>query len=133
MLKWIATYAAVLVGMGAVDAVWLTLAGERLYRANIGELLAPDFRVAPAIVFYLIYVFGLVFLAVRPDDETHGVGRAVAYGAVYGLCAYATYDLTNQATMKVWPTTVTIVDLAWGTALSAYAAALGAWVASKFA
>ncbi len=133
MLKWTATYAAVLVAMGAVDAVWLTLAGERLYRANIGELLAPDFRIAPAVIFYLIYVFGLVFLAVRPDDESHSITRAMAYGAVYGLCAYATYDLTNQATMKVWSTVVTVVDLAWGTVLSAYAAAVGAWVASKFA
>ncbi len=133
MLKWTATYAAVLVAMGAVDAVWLTLAGERLYRANIGELLAPDFRIAPAVIFYLIYVFGLVFLAVRPDAESRSITRAMAYGAVYGLCAYATYDLTNQATMKVWPTVVTVVDLAWGTVLSAYAAAVGAWVASKFA
>lgn len=133
MLKWSATYAAVIVAMGAVDAVWLTLAGERLYRANIGELLAPDFRVAPAVLFYLIYVFGLVFLAVRPDDETQGIARAIAYGAVYGLCAYATYDLTNQATMKVWPTVVTVVDLAWGTVLSAFAAGVGAWVANKFA
>lgn len=133
MLKWTATYAAVLVAMGAVDAVWLTLAGERLYRANIGELLAPDFRIAPAVIFYLIYVFGLVFLAVRPDDESQSITRAMVYGAVYGLCAYATYDLTNQATMKVWPTVVTVVDLAWGTVLSAYAAAVGAWVASKFA
>lgn len=133
MLKWSATYAAVIVAMGAVDAVWLSLAGERLYRANIGELLAPDFRIAPAVLFYLIYVFGLVFLAVRPDDEAQGIGRAIAYGAVYGLCAYATYDLTNQATMKVWPTVVTVVDLAWGTVLSAFAAGVGAWVASKFA
>lgn len=133
MLKWTATYAAVLVAMGAVDAVWLTFAGERLYRANIGELLAPDFRIAPAVIFYLIYVFGIVFLAVRPDGESQSITRAMAYGAVYGLCAYATYDLTNQATMKVWPTVVTVVDLAWGTVLSAYAAAVGAWVASKFA
>lgn len=133
MLKWSATYAAVLVAMGAVDAVWLTFAGERLYRANIGELLAPDFRIAPAVLFYLIYVFGLVFLAVRPDDETHGIARAALYGAVYGLCAYATFDLTNQAVMKVWPTTITVVDMAWGMALSAYAAAVGAWVAGKFA
>lgn len=133
MLKWSAAYASVIVAMGAVDAVWLSLAGERLYRANIGELLAPDFRIAPAVLFYLIYVFGLVFLAVRPDDETQSIGRAIAYGAVYGLCAYATYDLTNQATMKVWPTVVTVVDLAWGTVLSAFAAGVGAWVASKFA
>lgn len=133
MLRWCSSYLAVLLAMGALDAVWLTLAGERFYRANIGELLAPGFRIGPAVAFYLIYVFGLVILAVRPGDEGQGIGRAMAFGAIYGLCAYATYDLTNQATMKVWPTVVTLVDIAWGMMLSACIAAVGAWVASKFA
>ncbi|HPG01628.1 MAG: DUF2177 family protein [Hyphomicrobiales bacterium] len=133
MLRWFVSYLAVFLAMGALDAVWLTLAGERFYRANIGELLAPGFRLAPAAAFYLVYVFGLVVLAVRPGDEGQSIGRAMAYGAVYGLCAYATYDLTNQATMKVWPTVVTVVDMAWGMTLSACAAAVGAWVAGKLA
>src|SRR3989344_4689861 len=111
--------------MAALDAIWLTQVGPRLYRPAIGELLAdkPDMRAAVA--FYLIYVCGIVFLAVSPALRDGSLMRATIAGAVLGLVAYPTYDLTNQATLKVWPLHVTLVDVAWGTLLTAAAAAAG--------
>ena len=112
--------------MAALDAIWLTQVGPRLYRPAIGELLAdkPDMRAAVA--FYLIYVCGIVFLAVSPALRDGSLMRAVL-----GFVAYATYDLTNQATLKVWPLHVTLVDVAWGTLLTAAAAAAGYWLAAR--
>ncbi|OGN42342.1 MAG: hypothetical protein A2623_04900 [Caulobacterales bacterium RIFCSPHIGHO2_01_FULL_70_19] len=117
--------------MAALDAIWLTQVGPRLYRPAIGELLAdkPDMRAAVA--FYLIYVCGIVFLAVSPALRDGSLMRATIAGAVLGLVAYATYDLTNQATLKVWPLHVTLVDVAWGTLLTAAAAAAGYWLAAR--
>lgn len=117
--------------MAALDAIWLTQVGPRLYRPAIGELLAdkPDMRAAVA--FYLIYVSGIVFLAVSPALRDGSLMRATIAGAVLGLVAYATYDLTNQATLKVWPLHVTLVDVAWGTLLTAAAAAAGYWLAAR--
>ncbi len=105
-----------------IDAVWLTLAAQPFYRVHIGHLLAPDFAVAPAVAFYLLYVTGIVALAQRGAADWREAGLR---GAMLGLVAYGTYDLTNQATLLGWPTIVTVVDLVWGTFLTATGAALG--------
>ena len=120
------------VAMAVLDAIWLTQVGPRLYRPAIGELLAdkPDMRAAVA--FYLIYVCGIVALAVSPALRDGSLMRATMMGAALGFVAYATYDLTNQATLKVWPLHVTLIDMAWGTALTAAAAAAGYWLAARF-
>ena len=115
-------YLAALVAFCGLDFVWLSLAGERIYRPAIGELLRSGFDAPPAVAFYLIYVFGLVVLAIRPAES---LAQAMHRGAVYGFCAYATYDLTNQATLRDWPLSLTLIDMAWGTMLSAVAAACG--------
>ena len=117
--------------MGVLDAIWLTQAGPRLYRPAIGELLAPKPDMRAAIAFYLIYVAGIVFLAVAPALRDGSMMRATVAGAALGLVAYATYDLTNQATLRVWPLHVTLIDIAWGTALTAIAAASGYWLANR--
>ncbi len=117
--------------MGVLDAIWLTQAGPRLYRPAIGELLAPKPDMRAAIAFYLIYVAGIVFLAVTPALRDGSMMRATVAGAALGLVAYATYDLTNQATLRVWPLHVTLIDIAWGTALTAIAAASGYWLANR--
>lgn len=106
-----------------MDAVWLTLAVDRLYRPNIGHLMRDDgFLVSAAIAFYLLYLFGVLVLVQLPAGHWFGAGWR---GAVFGLCAYGTYDLTNQATLRDWPWLVTSVDLAWGTVLTAVVAATG--------
>lgn len=111
----------------AIDAVWLKTMAPTFYRGAIGPLLADQARMGPAIAFYLIYIAGIVLFAVAPAFAHPGGSwkTALGYGAALGFVAYATYDLTNQATLRVWPLRVTLVDLAWGTVLTGTAAALG--------
>ena len=111
-----------------MDAAWLFLMAERLYRPAIGALMRDDFDKLAAGVFYACYVTGMVFFAVRP---AHRVRDAAGRGALFGLVAYATYDLTNQATLRGWPWGVTLADLAWGTCASAVACAIGWRVAAR--
>lgn len=117
--------------MAVLDAIWLTTVGPRLYRPAIGELLAPEPNLRIAVVFYLVYVAGIVILAVTPALRDGSALRALISGAVLGLVAYATYDLTNQATLRVWPAHITLIDLAWGTVVTAAAALGGYWLATR--
>lgn len=129
IISWITT-AVVFLGL---DAIWLSQVAPRFTLPIISELLSGSVRIAPAIAFYLIYVTGLVLLAVLPVGDGGGVGRAALRGAMVGVVAYATYDLTNQATLKVWSTALSVADIAWGAAISAVAAAAAYYVASRFA
>mgnify|MGYP001283813231 CR=1 FL=1 len=132
-MRYLLAYVGTGVIMGVLDAIWLTVMSPRLYKPAIGELMAakPDMRAAVA--FYLIYVFGIVFLAVLPALREGSAMRAALMGAVLGLVAYATYDLTNQATLRVWPAHVTLIDLAWGVFVTTAAALGGYWLAARFA
>jgi uncharacterized membrane protein len=109
----------------ALDGVWLTLMSERLYRPVLGELLATRPDIPAAAAFYVIYGLGLTVLASRPALKEASPGRAAINGAVLGLVAYATYDLTNQATLRVWETRLTLADIAWGMAATTIAALAG--------
>jgi uncharacterized membrane protein len=118
-------YVSALAAFVALDFVWLSLMVQRLYRPELGELLAPKPRLGAAVAFYLIYAAGLVVLAVAPALKEGAAGRAALNGLVFGAVAYATYDLTNQATLRTWSMKVSIADIAWGafaTALAAVAA-----------
>lgn len=98
-----------------LDAIWLSLMASRFYRPAIGHLMADGFALLPAVLFYAIYVAGTVFFAVAPALEgRRPVLSGLGHGALLGLLAYATYDLTNQATLRGWPWHVTLADLAWG-------------------
>ncbi len=116
----------------AVDAIWLTLAAQRLYRPLMGDLLLEGFRLVPALLFYLIYIAGIVVFAVGPALASQRWTTATSYGAFLGLFAYATYDLTNQATLRNWPVAVTVADLCWGTFLTAFAATIGFLITRAF-
>jgi uncharacterized membrane protein len=126
-------YAATAVAFLAFDSIWLSLTARRLYRPLIGHLLADKFSVAPAALFYLLYAAGIVFLAIAPAIGSGRWMMAAASGALLGLVAYGTYDLTNQATLRDWPPAITLADLAWGTALTCVAATIGYFVAQRFA
>lgn len=117
----VACLAAALV-FGLIDALWLRAMGPTFYRASIGSLMADRPSLAPAVAFYLIYFAAIVLFAVAPALAHGGWRTALGYGAALGFVAYATYDLTNQATLKVWPLRLTLVDMAWGTILTAIAA-----------
>lgn len=131
MKTYLAAYFFTLVAFLVIDFIWLSTMASRLYRPAIGDLLADNFRLAPAVVFYLIYAAGLTFLAVRPAFQTGEWTTALLYGAVVGFMAYATYDLTNQATLKSWSTTLTVADLLWGTFVSAAAATIGYFITAR--
>ena len=132
MKTYAVAYFATLVAFLAVDAVWLARMGAALYRPVMGDMLLDGFRPMPAIVFYLVYIAALTFLAVRPGF-TEGWMTTAINAAVFGFAAYATYDLTNQATLKNWSTTLTLADMAWGTFVSVVAASIGRAAALWFA
>lgn len=125
-MQWIIAYLAAGISFGILDALWLRWAGPNFYRPELGDLLAEQFRMGPALVFYLLYVAAMVWFAVRPGMAL-GVPHAVLNGALLGGIAYATYDLTNQATLKVWPVHVTLVDIAWGASATALACGIAAF------
>ena len=126
MLKYLAAYLGAGLAFALIDAVWLTAMGPRLYRPALDEVLAERFNLPAAIVFYLVFIAGVLMLAILPAvREGAGWTRAMANGAMLGFVAYATYDLTNQATLKVWSLKVTLADIGWGTVLTACAAAAG--------
>jgi uncharacterized membrane protein len=118
-------YVATMVAFLGIDALWLTLATERLYKPYLSHLLADQFGLASAALFYVVYIAGILTFAVSPAFRSGRWATAARYGAAFGFCAYATYDLTNQATLKDWPVLITIVDLCWGTVLTATAATIG--------
>lgn len=129
-MQLVVAYVVAAVVFGGLDAMWLNWAGPNLYRPAIGELLAPSFRPVPAVVFYVLYLAGMVWFAIRPGLAA-GVGTAALNGALLGALCYATYDLTNQATMKVWSTQMTLIDIAWGAFATAVAASVATFAASK--
>jgi uncharacterized membrane protein len=122
-------YAAAWLGAGVVfvilDAVWLTTTNATLYRPALAPILATSVRLVPAVLFYLVYLTGAVVFAVRPALEARDWRRAPALGAMFGFFAYATYDLTNQATLSVWATHITVLDLSWGAFLTAAGSTAG--------
>lgn len=128
IIAYVAAGAAFLV----IDAVWLTIMADTLYRPLLGDKLEPRFVLAPAVAFYLIYVAGIVFFAVMPAVTEGGLAKAVVNGAVLGFVAYATYDLTNHATLRDWPLTITLADMMWGTFVTAIGASAGFLAASRF-
>ena len=115
-----------------LDGGWLAVAGPRLYRPELGSLLADKVRIAPALVFYLMYVAGLVYFAVLPGAAA-GWRAALVPGVVLGVLAYGTYDLTCAATMARWSTKVTVADMIWGGVASGAAATIGALVTRALA
>jgi len=108
---------AVLTFLG-IDIIWLTFVAKNFYAKQIGYLMAKNPNLIAALIFYLIFIAGLVFFVIIPSLEDKNWTKVLISGAFFGLVTYATYDLTNLATIKDWPITLTIVDLIWGTILS---------------
>ncbi len=118
MLRYVKLYLITLVAFFAIDLVWLVLVAQRFYSAQIGFLMAPQPNWPVAILFYLLFIFGILFFVVVPGLKEKTFGPTLIRAALFGLITYATYDLTNLATLKDWPAIVTVVDLIWGTTIS---------------
>jgi len=122
LVAWLVAVVAFLV----IDGIWLGLIARGFYASRLGDLMRQPILVAPAALFYLCYAAGLVFLAVRPFQPELSLGNVALYGAVVGFLAYGTYDMTNLSTVRDWPVAVSVVDLIWGTCLSAAVSVIAA-------
>jgi uncharacterized membrane protein len=125
MNKYLVTYAGTAITMVALDMLWLGLVAKPLYQQGIGHLMADKFNAPAGILFYLLYAVGVVIFAVSPHTGGYSFGKTVAMAALFGFFAYATYDLTNLATLKDWPLSLSLIDISWGTFVSAVAASAG--------
>lgn len=125
MNKYIAAYAGTALVMVALDLLWLGVIAKPLYQQGLGHLMADRPNITVAVLFYLLYALGVVIFAVAPHHNGAGWGSTLALGALFGFFAYATYDLTNLATLRDWPLRLSLLDMAWGTVVSAASAAGG--------
>lgn len=113
-----------------MDIIWLSVMSKKLYRPYLGDMIAEKFRLVPAVIFYLIYVLGLVYFVSLPAARQMSFSDSIINGGLFGAIAYSTYDLTNFATLRKWSLMVTLVDIGWGIALSSIASSCGylSWV-----
>lgn len=101
-----------------IDMLWLTVIAQKFYKAQIGHLMADKAKLLPAAIFYVLFIAAMAYFVIAPALEHQNLSRLILSAAIFGLVTYATYDLTNMATLKDWPVLVTVVDLAWGTFIS---------------
>jgi uncharacterized membrane protein len=131
-MTFLTSYIAGLIAFLLIDFVWLKYVALEFYRSNIGHLMADKPNLAIAGLFYLFYVVGVVILAVNPALEKQSWVLAAVYGGLLGLVAYGTYDITNLATLKNFPPIVAVVDMIWGTVLTASVATISYFVTVSF-
>lgn len=118
-MGFIGKYLIALVVFFAIDILWLGFLARDLYRDNIGHLMAEKTNWPAAIIFYMAFIVGLMFFAISPALEKNSWTYALMFGALFGFATYATYDMTNLATLKDWPLKIAIIDIIWGTSLNA--------------
>ena len=133
MARYLVAYLAASVVMAVLDLAWLNYAAKAFFEPGVGALLAEKTNNLAAVLFYVLYVAGIVLFAVTPALRGGGWTAALAMGAAAGFFAYMTYDLTNMATLKVWPAWLAVLDISWGTLVTAVAAAAAYWAASRMA
>lgn len=133
MLHYIAAYVVTAFVFLGIDAIWLGKVATRFYASNLGHLMLERPNFVAAAGFYALYVVGILIFAVAPALRTGSLGTALVYGALFGFFAYATYDMTNYATLRGWPLVVVCVDVVWGTVLTGVAACAGAYIARLLA
>lgn len=121
----IPVYLVTLLVFLTLDAFWLGVFSGSLYTGTLGAIMVESFRIVPAVVFYLLYVAGIVVFVLPLARRYANVWMAPLYGAFFGLCAYGTYDLTNHAVLKVWTIQLTLIDMAWGAFVTAMASLAG--------
>ena len=131
MFVYVVAYVSTAIVFFGLDFLWLGKVATSFYRSQLGEMMRdrPDFVAAGG--FYLLYVAGIVYFAVHPQLSGGTWVQALVSGAILGLIAYGTYDMTNLATLKNWPLAMSIVDMAWGACLTGVAAACGLWITQK--
>ena len=125
------TYLVALMIFVASDIVWLGIMAPRFYRPILGDIAISGVNLPPAILFYVIYPIGLAIFAIEPALRSGSVLTALIYGALFGFFTYATYDLSNHATLRNWSLSLTTIDVAWGTILGALTSAVSVWALTR--
>jgi uncharacterized membrane protein len=133
MNKYLSACLATAVVMIALDMLWLGVIAKPLYQNGLGHLMAERPNVVAAVAFYVLYTMGLMLFAIVPNAAGPGWLKTGATAAMFGLIAYATYDLSNLATLKDWPVGLSLIDMAWGATISAVAATAGRFAWDRFA
>ena len=131
-MRLISAYLASAAAFLAMDMFWLGYIASSLYRDQMGQLMAPTFNIAAAAAFYVLFLVGVLIFAIQPALIDGGVPRALMLGALFGFFSYMTYDLTCLAVIRDFPAKLALIDIAWGTVLTATAAAVGTAVAERF-
>ena len=126
--KIILSYLLTTVVFFAIDMAWLGLVAKNIYQKYLGALLSETVNWAAAIIFYLIFIVGIFIFVINPAIEKQSVIRAIVLGTIFGFIAYATYDLTNYATLKGFPLNIVFIDLAWGAVLTALVSLAGYYI-----
>jgi len=125
------TYCITALVFFAIDLLWLGVIAKNLYAKYLGHLMAERVNWAAAIIFYALYIVGIIIFAVEPGVRSDSLSRAIMWGLLFGFFTYATYDLTNLATLRDWPVTIVFIDIAWGMILCGIASAAGFWAATR--
>lgn len=126
-IQYLAVYAVSVPIFFAIDMVWLGFVANTFYRSQIGHLMGSTVNWPVAFAFYFLFLLGLLIFAILPAIEAQSFTKALVYGALFGFFTYMTYDLTNWSTLREWPILVSLVDIAWGTFLSATVASVTYW------
>ena len=127
-MKSVTAFIATGLGFAAVDSIWLITMSTRLYKPEIGELMAENFRLGPAVVFYLLYIAGILIFAVQPALASGKWQTALVQGALFGFFCYMTYNLTNLAVIRDFPSKLALIDIVWGSILTASCSVLAYYV-----
>jgi uncharacterized membrane protein len=132
MLTALIGYVMTLVAFFVVDMVWLGIMAPRYYRPTMGDIALATVNLPAAATFYVLYPIGLLVFAIYPALKSGSVTTALIYGALFGFFTYASYDLTNLATLRNWTWSLTLIDVAWGTILASASAAITFLLLTKF-
>ena len=132
MLKYFAIYCSFLITMLVIDLVWLLGIAKSLYRDEMGELMATEPKLIAGLAFYLLYALGAIIFVVIPALSKQSLIYALQYGALFGLFCYMTYDLTNLAVIRDFPTRLAFIDIAWGSFVTAVVSGIAYWVGNRF-
>lgn len=130
MTYYAVTFVAVLIAFAVIDSVWIGFVAAPLYKSALGPIMLEKFRPAPAIIFYLLQITGMMVFVVPAAAGGQGLGKTALLGALYGLFTYSTFDLTNFAILRNWTLFLTVTDIAWGCVLSAGASTTGVAIAA---
>lgn len=127
-MEFVKQYIVTFVVFFAIDILWLGFIAKDFYRNSLGHLMRESINWPAAIIFYSIFIVGLIFFAINPAIEKNSISYAFLVGALFGFMTYATYDMTNLATLKDWPIKTTIVDIIWGTSLNSFTAGISFYI-----